>query len=71
MWCASTSHISFGAHDQIDEPVLAELGKHVVEERDTGVDLHRPGAVDVELDEDRRLLRRALDAGTAGAGGTA
>src|SRR5690606_23404146 len=42
--------------------VLAELGQHVVEEADTGTDLDPPGAVEVDLDQHRRLLGGALDA---------
>ena len=42
--------------------VLAQRGEHVVEERHPGGDLGVPGPVEVDLDEDARLLGHALHA---------
>jgi len=56
--------VALGADDEVQESVLSELRQHVVEERDSGVDLHHPRAIDVELDEDRRLLRGATENGS-------
>ena len=61
VWCASTSRSPRGAHGQVEAAVLAELGEHVVEERHAGVDLGCARAVELELDQDLRLLGRALD----------
>ena len=61
--------VALGADGQAEAAVLAELGEHVVEERDAGLDLHRAGAVEVELDEELRLLRLAdhpADSGRSG-----
>ena len=54
--------VALGLHGQVEQAVPAELGEHVVEEADPGGHVDRPGAVEVDLDEHRRLLRRALDA---------
>src|SRR5690606_20296792 len=54
--------VALGLHGQVEQTVLAELGQHVVEEADTGTDLDPSGAVEVDLDQHRRLLGGALDA---------
>src|SRR5581483_4619644 len=54
--------VTGGLHGQVERAVPAELRQHVVEEPDPGGDVHLPGAVEVDLDEDPGLLRAALDA---------
>ena len=59
--------VAFGAHGQVEAGVGAQCGEHVVVERDTGVDVHLPGAFEVELDDDLGFFGSALDAcATAG-----
>src|SRR5215469_13182268 len=48
--------VAFGPDRQPEAAVLAELGEHVVEERDAGLDIDGGGAVEVELDKQLRLL---------------
>lgn len=55
-------HVAGGADDEVERAVLAEGVEHVVEERDAGGHLGAPRAVEVDLDEDARLLGHALDA---------
>ena len=43
--------VALGADGETEAAVLAELGEHVVEERDAGLHLDRAGAVEVELDQ--------------------
>src|SRR5689334_9493688 len=48
--------VARGVHRQVEGAVLAERVQHVVEERDAGGDVGLPGAVEVDLDDDLRLL---------------
>jgi len=54
--------VAFGANGQVEAGVAAQRRQHVVVERHTSVDVHLPGAVEVELDEDVGFLGGALDA---------
>src|SRR5258705_4320540 len=47
-------------HLQVEAAVPGQLVEHVIEEREAGADLRGAGAVDNEVDDDRRLLRLAL-----------
>ena len=55
-------HVAFGLHRQVEAAVLAERGEHVVEESDAGGDVRDTGAVEVQLDGDRRFAGGAFDA---------
>ncbi|WP_331450866.1 hypothetical protein [Streptomyces prasinus] len=57
--------VALGLHGQVEQTVPADLVEHVVVETDPGGDLRLAGAVEVDLDEDRGLLRRPLDASYA------
>src|SRR5690606_36502705 len=57
--------VALSLDGQVEQPVLAELRQHVVEEPDPGGHVHHARAVEVDLDLDGRLLRRALDAAYA------
>ena len=48
--------VALGLDGQVDPAVLAQVGEHVVEEADAGVDLVRADAVEVELAADVGLL---------------
>src|ERR1700733_5077320 len=61
--------VALGADGETETAVLAELVEHVVEERDAGLDLDRAGAVEVELDQQLRLLGLADHAAHPAAGG--
>src|SRR6202046_2032926 len=61
--------VALGADGQAEAAVLAELVEHVVEERDPGLDLDRAGAVEVELDQQLRLLGLAHPPAHPAAGG--
>jgi hypothetical protein len=55
-------HVARRRDGQVERPVLAQRVEHVVEERDPGSDLRGARAVEVDLDEDLRLLRDPLHA---------
>ncbi len=59
------------AHGEVGERVLGERRQQVVEERHGGVDVTATGAVEVELELDRRLARRAAQRRRAGGSGAA
>ena len=56
--------VARGRQVQVEPAVAAELGQHVVEERQAGGDVGLARAVEVETDLDRRLLG---DPGSGGA----
>src|SRR3984885_9007956 len=61
--------VALGADGEAEAAVLAELVEHVVEERDAGLDLDRARAVEVDLDQQLRLLGLADHAAHPAAGG--
>ena len=62
-------HITAGGHGQVEARVSAECGEHVIEERHTGVDRDRTGAVQIEFDDDVGLFGLPFDPHAAGGGG--
>src|SRR5205823_3762463 len=54
--------VALGLDRQIKAAVLAELGKHVVEEREPSRNRRLPRAIDLQADADRRLFGGALRA---------
>ena len=59
--------VALGLDGEVDQRVPRERGQHVVVEADAGGDVGAAGAVEVDLDEDLRLLGLALDACVAAA----
>jgi hypothetical protein len=57
--------VALGRDGQVQATVAAQLVQHVVEERHPGVDIAGAGPVEVDLDQDLRLLGGPLDAGAA------
>ena len=55
--------VALGLDRQVDQRVPGERVEHVVVEADAGGDVGAAGAVEVELDEDLRLLGLPLDPG--------
>ena len=53
--------VALGPYGQVEQAVLADLLQHVVEERHAGVDVGVALTVEVDLDEDVRLLGLTLD----------
>ena len=70
VWWASISTSPGRPHDQIEAAVAAQLAQHVVEERQSGLDLHPATPVEIDLDGDVGLARGAGEDGgpTLGAG---
>ena len=58
--------IALGAHGEVEAGVAAQRCEHVVIERDAGVDVDLPGAVEVEFDDDLGFLGAAFDTRTPG-----
>ena len=58
--------IALGAHGQVEAGMSAQRCQHVVVERDTGVDVHLPGAVEVELDDNVGFTGAAFNTRTTG-----
>src|SRR4029079_2557772 len=53
--------VALGPHRQVEARVGAQRGKHVIEERHTGLNVDIAGAVEIELDDDVRLFGLAFD----------
>ncbi len=57
--------VALGLHGQVEQTVPAELVEHVVVEADACRHIDLAGAVEIDLDEDRRLLGGAFHASDA------
>ena len=54
--------VARGLDREVEAAVLPEGGEHVIEKRYAGVDVRRAGAVQIDVDGDRRFRGGALDA---------
>ena len=57
--------VAVGLHGEVDAAVLGQRGEHVVVEPHAGADRGRPGAVEVQLDDELGLAGGPLDACSA------